>query len=110
MQFEVKATSGAARRGRMLLSAGEINTPQLVRGFGRAKNVILLFLYGGVSQLDTLDPKPGAPEDIRGPFSPISTSLSGVQISEHLPKLAKMMETRQKASPLKAPRIFVVMM
>ena len=75
-----------------LLHASEGNEPQLTRGFGRAKNVILLFLYGGVSQLDTLDPKPGAPEDIRGPFSSISTSLSGVQISEHLPKLAKMMD------------------
>jgi len=75
-----------------LLHAGEIHEPQLTRGFGQAKNVILLFLYGGVSQLDTLDPKPGAPEDIRGPFSSISTSLSGVQISEHLPKLAKMMD------------------
>ena len=73
-----------------LLHANEGNEPQLTRGFGRAKNVILLFLYGGVSQLDTLDPKPGAPEDIRGPFSSISTSLNGVQISEHLPKLAKM--------------------
>ena len=73
-----------------LLHASEGNEPQLTRGFGRAKNVILLFLYGGVSQLDTLDPKPGAPEDIRGPFSSISTSLNGVQISEHLPKLAKM--------------------
>ena len=73
-----------------LLHASEGNEPQLTRGFGRAKNVILLFLYGGVSQLDTLDPKPGAPEDIRGPFSSISTSLNGVQISEHLPKLAQM--------------------
>ena len=73
-----------------LRHANEGNEPQLTRGFGRAKNVILLFLYGGVSQLDTLDPKPGAPEDIRGPFSSISTSLNGVQISEHLPKLAKM--------------------
>ena len=73
-----------------LLHANEGNEPQLTRGFGRAKNVILLFLYGGVSQLDTLDPKPGAPEDIRGPFSSISTSLNGVQISEPLPKLSKM--------------------
>ena len=59
-----------------LLHANEGNEPQLTRGFGRAKNVILLFLYGGVSQLDTLDPKPSAPEDIRGPFSSISTSLT----------------------------------
>jgi hypothetical protein len=50
-----------------LLQASEISEPALTRGFGQAKNVILLFLYGGVSQLDTLDLKPDAPEDIRGP-------------------------------------------
>ena len=75
-----------------LLSAAENDqTPQFSRGFGKAKNVILLFLYGGVSQLDTFDPKPKAPEDIRGPFQPISTALPGVQISECLPRVAKMM-------------------
>lgn len=74
-----------------LLRAEEIKAPRPA-GFGTAKNVILLFLYGGVSQLDTLDPKPRAPQDIRGPFSPISTSVSGVQICEHLPHLAKMMD------------------
>ncbi len=58
---------------------------------GRAKNVIMLFLYGGCSQLDTFDPKPDAPDDIRGPFRSIPTSLPGVRVSEHLPRLAKMM-------------------
>jgi hypothetical protein len=53
----------------------------------RAKHVIMLFCYGGMSQLDTLDPKPNAPEDIRGPFGTIPTSLPGVRISEHLPKI-----------------------
>jgi len=76
----------------VLRASGDSTQPQLAQGFGKAKNVILLFLYGGVSQLDTLDPKPGAPEDIRGPFSPIATSLSGVHISEHLPRVAKMMD------------------
>lgn len=55
---------------------------------GRAKNVILLFLYGGASQLDTFDPKPNAPEDIRGPHGTRATRLPGVRISEHLPLLA----------------------
>ncbi len=57
-----------------------------------AKHVILLFLYGAVSQLDTLDPKPDAPEDIRGPFRTISTRLPGVRLSEHLPRLASMLD------------------
>lgn len=57
-----------------------------------AKNVILLFLYGGVSQLDTFDPKPDAPEDIRGPFGTIATRLPGVRVSENLPRLASMLD------------------
>ena len=57
-----------------------------------AKHVILLFLYGGVSQLDTLNPKPDAPEDIRGPFGTIATRLPGVRLGEHLPRLASALD------------------
>jgi hypothetical protein len=57
-----------------------------------AKHVILLFLYGAVSQLDTLDPKADAPEDIRGPFRTIPTRLPGVRLCEHLPRLASMLD------------------
>jgi hypothetical protein len=57
-----------------------------------AKNVILLFLYGGASQLDTFDPKPDAPDDIRGPFGTIATRLPGVRLCEHLPRLASMLD------------------
>src|SRR5262245_15191491 len=56
--------------------------------FGKAKNVMLLFLYGGVPQTDTLDPKPEAPAEIRGPFRAIPTKLSGVSVGELLPLLA----------------------
>ena len=76
----------------LVRAAEDTSQAQALPGFGQAKNVILLFLYGGVSQLDTLDPKPDAPEDIRGPFSPVATSLGGVQISENLPRLATMMD------------------
>jgi hypothetical protein len=58
-------------------------------GFGQARSCILIFMWGGPSQLDTWDPKPGAPEDIRGPFRAISTSVPGVSISEHFPMLAR---------------------
>jgi hypothetical protein len=57
-----------------------------------ARHIILLFLYGAVSQLDTLDPKPDAPEDIRGPFRTIATRLPGVRLAEHLPRLASMLD------------------
>jgi hypothetical protein len=52
-------------------------------------NCILLFLVGGPSQLDTFDPKPQAPEEVRGPFRPISTNVPGIQISEIFPKTAR---------------------
>jgi hypothetical protein len=53
-------------------------------------NCIFLFLVGGPSQLETWDPKPGAPENVRGPFRPISTDVPGIQISEHFPLMAQM--------------------
>ena len=51
----------------------------------KAKSCIFLFLEGGPSQLDMWDLKPNAPAEIRGPYKPISTSVSGTQICEHLP-------------------------
>src|SRR5689334_17091610 len=51
---------------------------------------IFLFCYGGPSHLDTLDMKPAAPADVRGEFNPISTSVPGLQICEHLPKLSRL--------------------
>jgi uncharacterized protein (DUF1501 family) len=55
------------------------------------KACILVFLYGGPSHIDTFDPKPDAPAEVRGEFKPISTSAPGVRICEHLPQLAKVM-------------------
>lgn len=52
-------------------------------------SVILLFVHGGPSQLETYDLKPEAPTEIRGPFLPISTRQSGIDICEHLPKQAR---------------------
>ena len=59
---------------------------------GTAKSVILLWLGGGPSHLDMWDLKPEAPEEIRGLFKPISTNVPGIQISEHMPKLAQQMD------------------
>lgn len=56
---------------------------------GRAKSVILFFLCGGASHIDTWDMKPDAPADYRGPFSPIATSVPDIRLCEHLPLLAK---------------------
>ncbi len=52
---------------------------------------ILLFYYGGPSHLDTYDLKPNATAEVRGSFQPISTTVPGLQICEHLPQMAKVM-------------------
>jgi hypothetical protein len=86
---------------RDFLHAGSLASVGLtLPGFLRAKegqgakdndvNCIMLFLLGGPSQLDTWDPKPKAPEEIRGPFKPIPTTASGIQISEIFPKMARL--------------------
>jgi Protein of unknown function (DUF1501) len=54
----------------------------------RADACILIFLNGGPSHIDMWDMKPDAPAEVRGEFRPIATSLPGVQLSEHLPRLA----------------------
>jgi hypothetical protein len=54
----------------------------------RARAVILLWLWGGPAQLDTWDPKPNAPLEFRGPFSPITTRVPGVRICELFPQIA----------------------
>ena len=52
-------------------------------------NVIMLFLVGGPSQLDTFDMKPNAPAEIRGPYKPIKTNVPGIEISEIFPRMAR---------------------
>jgi hypothetical protein len=54
-----------------------------------ARSVILLFQFGGPSHLDTFDPKPNAPREIRGEFATIPTNVPGICVTEHLPRLAK---------------------
>ncbi len=55
----------------------------------KAKSVIYIFLSGGLSQIDSFDMKPDAPDGIRSEFEPIATSTPGLSICEHLPKLAQ---------------------
>lgn len=57
-------------------------------GIKPAESLILIWLDGGLSHIDSFDPKPNAPSEIRGPFAGINTSINGVQLSEHLPMLA----------------------
>lgn len=55
----------------------------------RANSCVFVFLFGGPSQVDLLDMKPAAPIEIRGEFQPIATNVPGIEICEHLPRLAQ---------------------
>ena len=85
------ATAGAAAAGASLggwlgrLAAG---APQ----GQRPKSCILLWMAGGPSHIDTFDPKPEAPENVRGEFGAIETSVPGIRISEHFPRFARLMQ------------------
>jgi len=73
--------------GRLSAAAGrEARSP----GFGRARSVLLVFTGGGMSQLDTWDPKPDAPEEIRGEFRSIASTVPGTRVCEHLPRLTRL--------------------
>jgi hypothetical protein len=73
-----------------LLRAEALAEAQKIKA--RAKSVIFLFQWGGPSHIDMFDMKPDAPEGIRGPHKPISSSADGIQVSEHLPKTAQIMD------------------
>src|SRR5947209_5739410 len=61
-------------------------------GFGRARSVILLYLYGAPSQIETFDPKPDAPAEIRGELKSVRSALPGLDVCELLPNLARVMD------------------
>src|SRR3954454_23119493 len=79
------------------LSLSELIQPRQTIGamgagtsFGKAKNVIFLWLQGGPPQHETFDPKPDAPAEIRGPFRPIATNVPGIRFCELLPRTARL--------------------
>jgi hypothetical protein len=83
---------GGAALGLSELMAGRAVAADGTRrgeGFGRAKNCIVVFLFGAPAHQDTWDLKPSAPAEIRGEFQPISTSVPGIQVCEHMPLLAR---------------------
>ena len=92
---------GISRRNFLKIGAlglGGLSLPQLLQaeaqsGIRRShKAVIMIFLPGGPSHQDIFDLKLDAPSEIRGEFKPIPTNVSGIQICEHLPRLARMMD------------------
>ncbi|MGL4554335.1 MAG: DUF1501 domain-containing protein, partial [Gemmataceae bacterium] len=79
---------GPSRRG--FLGAAGLGLAGLAAAKpARESSCILLWLTGGPSHLDTFDPKPDAPSGVRGPFRPTRTNVPGVELCEHLPRLAQ---------------------
>lgn len=80
------------------LALGGLSLPQILRAeaaTGRSlphKAVIMIYLSGGPSHQDMYDLKMEAPDEIRGSFRPIDTNVPGIQICEHLPRLARIMD------------------
>src|SRR4051794_25202868 len=86
------------RAGSLALLTGGVGAsspakPQAAKATAtRARNVILLYPFGGPSQLDTFDPKPDAPAEVRGGMKSIRTVVPGIDINEHLPNVARVMD------------------
>src|SRR5262245_59060922 len=72
-----------------ILRGRKVHAVARAPGFGRAKSCLLIYLFGGPSQIDLWDLKPDAPDRFRGEFRPIETATPGVLICEHLPHLAR---------------------
>jgi uncharacterized protein (DUF1501 family) len=73
------------------LTLGGLSLPQLLAANPSPRtSVILFWMWGGPSQFETFDPKPDAPEGIRGPFRPIRTRVPGIDVCELFPSLAKL--------------------
>src|SRR5438270_1607104 len=80
------------------LGALGLSLPNLLASEARAgirnshKSVILIYLVGGPPHQDMFDLKPDAPSEIAGPHRPIATNVPGIQICEHFPRMARMMD------------------
>lgn len=99
---------GISRRNFLKIGAlglGGLTLPQLLRAENASgirkshKAIIMIYLPGGPPHQDMYDIKIDAPSEIRGEFRPISTSVPGIQICEHLPKMAAMMD---KLAPIRS--------
>lgn len=69
---------------------GMLAADQTARRRGGEKSCIFIYQYGGLSQLDSWDPKPDAPQEYRGPYRPIATKVPGFQVGELMPRLANL--------------------
>jgi hypothetical protein len=87
LQLSAAGVAGASLSGWLGALAGHA-----AETAGKHKSCILLWMDGGPSHVDTFDPKPDAPDSVRGDLQAIATSVPGIQISEKFPKLATLMQ------------------
>jgi hypothetical protein len=85
-------TAGIAGLGLGALSGAALAAQASGGGANSIRSCILLFYYGGPSHLDTLDPKPNAPAEVRGSYGTIATAVPGVRLCEHLPRTARLLD------------------
>mgnify|MGYP002039486777 CR=1 FL=1 len=76
----------------------------------KAKACIVLYCWGGISHYESWDPKPNAPSALRGEFKPISTNVPDIQICEHFPRMARMMDNPMIQSLMDNPELMRGMM
>src|SRR5215470_9500370 len=90
------ASPGMTRRrllqvgGLSLLSFLQARADPASRRRPAERSCIFIVQYGGASHIDSLDPKPDAPDAVRGPYRPIATTVPGLRLGELLPRLARM--------------------
>src|SRR5947209_6719458 len=79
------------------LAMGGLTLPRLLQAEAQNgtrkghKSVIMVYLSGGLAHQDTFDLKPSSPREVRGDFKPIKSNVPGVEVCEHLPRMAKCM-------------------
>src|SRR3954454_3589595 len=90
MSFKMNATRLSRHdvlRARALPLLG-LALPRLLAPPARRKSCVFIYQYGGLSQLDSWDPKPDGPAEVRGPYRAIPTSVPGFRVGELMPRLA----------------------
>jgi hypothetical protein len=84
--------TGLSLDGLLRQEAAASGAAARARSFGRARHCILLYLFGAASQLETFDPKPDAPVEVRGELKAIPTRVPGLHVCELLPRLAEVID------------------